>query len=71
MKSGFMKAVGPISVALLGAGIVLLIIAASKPEYVDASGMLVEPFAYRVGGAILTAIGTTLLVVRYLVRGQC
>lgn len=65
-----MKTVGPIAVALLAAGILLLMAAASKPEYVDASGRLIEPFAYRAGGTILTALGAMLLVVRYLMRGR-
>ncbi len=65
-----MKTVGPIAVALLAAGILLLMAAASKPEYVDASGRLIEPFAYRAGGTILTALGAVLLVVRYLMRGR-
>jgi len=65
-----MKTVGPIAVALLAAGILLLMAAASKPEYVDASGRLIEPFAYRAGGTILTALGAVLLVARYLMRGR-
>ncbi|WP_295430863.1 DUF3955 domain-containing protein [uncultured Thiodictyon sp.] len=62
-----MKASGSIGVALLVTGIVLLMIAWQKPDYIDAAGMLIEPFAYRVAGVGLTALGTVLLAVRYLV----
>ena len=65
-----MKAIVPLGVALLVAGIVLLMSAASQPEYVDASGRLIEPFAYSVAGAGFTVLGAALLAWRYLVRGR-
>lgn len=63
-----MKAIVPLGAALLAAGIVLLMIEAIQPEYVDASGRLIEPFAYRVGGAGLTVLGAALLAWRYRAR---
>ncbi len=65
-----MKASVPLGVVLLVAGISLLVTAASQPEYVDASGRLIEPFAYRVAGGGLTMLGAALLAWRYLVRGR-
>ena len=63
-----MKAIVPIGAALLVAGLGLLMTAASKPDYVEASGRLIEPFAYRVGGASWTALGAALLALHYLIR---
>jgi protein-S-isoprenylcysteine O-methyltransferase Ste14 len=51
-------------------GITLLLTAASKPDTVDAADWLIEPFAYRVGGACLTVLGAALLAWRYRVLGR-
>lgn len=65
-----MKSIVPLGAALLVIGIGLLMTAASQPEYVDASGRLIEPFAYRVTGAGLTVLGASLLAWRYLIGGR-
>ena len=65
-----MKAIAPLGIILLLAGIALLLTAASKPDTVDAAGWLIEPFAYRIGGAGLTVLGVALLAWRSLVRAR-
>lgn len=62
-----MKTIGPMAIVLFVAGILLLMTAAGKPEYLDASGMLIEPCAYPVVGAGLTVLGAAPLALRYLV----
>lgn len=68
MKPRARMVIGLIAVGLLATGVLLLIIAANKPDLIDASGMLIEPFADLVVGAGLTTLGVALLAVRYFVR---
>jgi len=63
-----MRIAGPMPHVFLAAGLLLWMEAASQPEFVDGSGWLIEPFAYHVGGAGLTALGILLLIVRHLAR---
>jgi hypothetical protein len=65
-----MKAIVPIGFAMLVTGIVLVMTAANQPDYVDKSGILIEPFAHRAGGSLLIALGAVLLAWHYHIRGR-